>query len=100
MSDKPYDQMTHDEILREHAARYAQMTPEEKARLAKEREAAEHDKLSARIRWRNQQLSELTMGDLTDVIGEAMQTSVVPELRAIVAALEEIGEKLDRRGRS
>lgn len=91
--------MTHDEILREHAARYAQMTSEEKARLAEEREAAERDKLSARMRWRNQQLSELTLGDLTDAIEEAMQNSLVPKLQEIVAALEEIGEKLDRPGK-
>jgi hypothetical protein len=31
MSDKPHDKMTHDEILREHGARYAQMSPGERA---------------------------------------------------------------------
>lgn len=99
MSDKPYERMTHDEILREHAARYAQMTPEERAREAEEKarlkekhEAAERERLS---RWRNQQLSELTLGNLTDAIEEAMHNSIVPELKAIVTALEEIERKLD-----
>jgi hypothetical protein len=32
VSDKPYDKMTHDEILREHGASYAQMSPGERTK--------------------------------------------------------------------
>jgi hypothetical protein len=100
MSDKSYNRMTHDDILREHGARYARMTPEEKARLASEREAEERKRILARSGRRNQKLSELTLGDLSDAIEEAMQNAVVPELQALVSALNEISEKIGRGGDS
>jgi hypothetical protein len=54
MSDKPYDRMTHDEILREHGTRYAKMSPQEKTRQSEERSKAERDKLAAEARRLNQ----------------------------------------------
>jgi hypothetical protein len=98
LSEKQYDGMTHDEIMRDHADRDAQMTPEAKARALEERSATERKKLEAGKQWRNQRLSELTLGDLTDAVEVAMENSIIPELQAVVAALEAIAEKLDRRG--
>jgi hypothetical protein len=90
MSDKPYDKMTHDEILREHGASYAQMSPEEKAKQAEARAKLERERLAAEARRLNQPLSELTLGDLIDAIEEALNKSVVPKLEEIVEAAQQI----------
>ena len=87
MSDKPYDRMTHDEILREHGARYARMSPQERIRHADERSRAEREHLAAEARRLNRPLSELTLGDLIEAIEEALNKSVVPKLQEIVDAL-------------
>lgn len=93
MSDKPYDKMTHDEILREHGARYAQMSPEERAKQSEARSKLERERLTAEARRLNQPLSELTLGDLINVIEEALNKSVVPKLQEIVEALQQIEQK-------
>ena len=93
MSDKPYYQMTHDDILREHGARYARMSPEEKAQESEARAKMEHARLAAEARRLNQPLSEMTLGDLIEAIEEALNKSVVPKLQEIVEALQEIEHK-------
>lgn len=66
MSDKLYDRMKHDEILREHAARYARMTPEEKARQASERDAkARMHCQGSRLKGPNKFVEALLNRDLT-----------------------------------
>lgn len=87
MNDKPYDKMTHDEILREHGARYRRMSPEEKARLSEDRARAERERLATEARRLGQPLSGLTLGDLIEAIEEALNKSVVPKLQEIVDAL-------------
>jgi hypothetical protein len=64
MSDKPYDKMTHDELLREHGARYAQMSPGERVKQSEAREKLERERRAAEARRLNQPLSELTLGGL------------------------------------
>jgi hypothetical protein len=93
MSDKPYDRMTHDELLREHGAKYAKMSPEEKVRQSEERAKAERERFAAEARRLNQPLSELTLGDLIEAIEEALKKSVVPKLEEIVDALKAIEPK-------
>jgi hypothetical protein len=93
MSDKPYDRMTHDEVLREHGAKYAKMSPEEKAGQSEERAKKERDRFAAEARRLNQPLSELTLGDLVDAIEEALKKSVVPKLEEIADALKAIEPK-------
>jgi hypothetical protein len=93
MSDKPYDRMTHDEILREHGAKYAKMTPQERARQSEERAKAERERFAAEVRRLNQPLSELTLGDLIDAIEEALKKSVVPKLEEIADVLQAIEPK-------
>jgi hypothetical protein len=67
MSDKPYDKMTHDEILREHSARYAQMSPEQRAEQSEARTKLERERLAAEARRLKQPLSELTLGGIEQV---------------------------------
>ena len=93
MSDKPYDKMTHDEILKEHGARYAQISPGERAKQSEAREKLERERLAAEARRLNQPLSELTLGDLIDAIDEAVNKSVVPKLQEIVDAVQQIEQK-------
>jgi hypothetical protein len=93
MSDKLYNKMTHDEILTEHGARYAQMSSEEKARQSEARAKLERERLAAEARRLNQPLSELTLGDLIEAIEEAMNKSVVPKLQEIVEAVHQIERK-------
>jgi hypothetical protein len=93
VSDKPYDKMTHDEILKEHADRYAQMSPGERAKQSEAREKLERERLAAEARRLNQPLSELTLGDLIDAIEEAVNKSVVPKLQEIVDAVQQIEQK-------
>jgi hypothetical protein len=88
-----YDQMSHDDILREHGARYARMSPEEKAQESAARAKIERDRLEADARRLNQPLSELTLGDLIEAIEEALNKSVVPKLQEIVEAVQQIGHK-------
>jgi len=90
MSDNPYDRMTHDEILREHGAKYAKMSPEEKARQSEEREKRDRERLAAEAKRLNQPLSKLTLGDLIEAIDEALKKSVVPKLEEIANALNAI----------
>jgi vacuolar-type H+-ATPase subunit E/Vma4 len=84
---------THDEILREHGARYAQMSPEEKAKQSEARAKLERERLAAEARRLNQPLSELTLGDLIEAIKEALNQSVVPKLEEIVEAVQHTGQK-------
>ena len=93
MNGRPYDGMTHDEILRVHGARYAKMSPEEKARQSEERAKAERERLTAEARRLNQPLSELTLGEFIDAIEEALNKSVVPKLQEIVDAVQALDEK-------
>jgi hypothetical protein len=93
VSDKPYDKMTHDEILREHGARYAQMTPEERAKQSEARGKLERERFAAEARRLNQPLSELTLGDLIDAIEEALNKSVVPKLQEVVDAVQQFKQK-------
>lgn len=93
MSDKPYDKMTHDEILGEHSARYAQMSPSERTKQAEERAKLERERLAAKARRLNQPLSELTVGDLIEAIEEALNKSVVPKLQEVVDAVQQIKQK-------
>jgi hypothetical protein len=88
MTDRSYDGMTHDEILREHGARYAKMSPQERTRQAEERSKGERDALAAEARRLNRPLAEMTVGDLVGAIEEALNKSVVPKLQEIVEALE------------
>jgi hypothetical protein len=85
--------MSHDDILREHGERYARMSPEEKARQFEERAKLERKRLEAEARRLNQPLSELTLGDLTEAIEEALNRSVVPKLEEIVEAVLQIKQK-------
>lgn len=65
MSDKRYDRMKHDEILSEHAARYARLTPEEKVRLANERDAKMQARSQpARLKGPNEFVESLLEGDI------------------------------------
>lgn len=84
---------THDEILREHGARYAQMSPEEKAKQSEARAKLERERLAAEARRLNKPLSELTLGDLIDAIEEAMSKSVVPKLEEIAEGVQRIEKK-------
>ena len=93
MSDKPYNKMTHDEILREHGATYAQMSAEERAKQSEARAKLERERLTAETRRVNQSLSELTLGDLIDAIDEALNKSVVPKLQDIVEAVQQVKQK-------
>jgi hypothetical protein len=93
MSDKPYDKMTHDEILREHGARYAQMSKEQRAEQSEARSKLERERLAAEARRLNQPLSKLTLGDLISAIEEALNKSVVPKLQEIVEAVQQIEQK-------
>jgi hypothetical protein len=93
MSDRPYDKMTHDEVLREHGARYAQMSPRERAEELEAREKLERERLAAEAKRLSQPLSELTLGDLIEAIDEAMNKTVVPRLQEIVEAVQEIKQK-------
>jgi hypothetical protein len=93
MSDKPYDKMTHDEILREHGARYAQMSPEERAKQSEARAKLERERLAVEATRLNQPLSELTLRDLIGAIEEALNKSVVPKLHEIVEAMQHIEPK-------
>jgi hypothetical protein len=68
------------------------MSPEEKARLSKEREEVERERLAAKAIRLNQPLSELTLGDLIEAIEEGLK-SVVPKLQEIVYALQAIEQK-------
>jgi len=63
VSERAYDGMSHDEILRVHAERYAKLSPEEKALQSEERAKAEREKLLAEAQRLSQPLSELTLGD-------------------------------------
>lgn len=65
MGEKPYDEMTHDEILEEHGKLYAQLTPQQRARLAAERD---REMREANLP-RNKKLGDLTLGEMTDEIG-------------------------------
>ena len=65
---------------REHGARYAQMSPIEKAEQSEAREKLERERLAAEARRLNQPLSELTLGDLIEAIDEALNKSLVPKL--------------------
>lgn len=85
--------MTHDDILREHGARYARMSPEEKAKESEARAKLERERLAAEARRLNQPLSELTLGDLIEAIEEALNKSVVPKLQEIVEAVQQIERK-------
>ena len=93
MSDKPYDKMTHDEILREHGDRYAQMSPGERAKQSEAREKLERERLAAEARRLKKRLSEMTLGDLIVAIEEALNKSVVPKLQEIVEAVERTQQK-------
>jgi hypothetical protein len=84
--------MTHDEILREHGARCAQMSPEEKAKQSEVRAKLQRERLAAEARRLKQPLSELTLGDLIEAI-EALNKSVVPKLQEIVEAVQQIEQK-------
>jgi hypothetical protein len=87
------NKMTHDDILREHGARYARMSPEEKAQESAARAKMERDRLEAAARRLSQPLSELTLGDLIRAIEEALNKSVVPKLQDIVEAVQQIRQK-------
>ena len=93
MSAKTYDQMTHDEILREHGDRYAQMSPEERTKQSEARSKLERERLAAEAKRLNQPLSELTLRDLIDAIEEALNKSLVPKLQEIVEAVQQIEHK-------
>jgi len=88
MSDKPYNKMTHDEILREHGATYAQMSTEERAKQSEARAKLERERLAAETRRVNQPVSELTLGDLIEAIEEALNKSVVPKLEELIEAVK------------
>jgi hypothetical protein len=93
MSDKPYDEMTHDDILRVHGAKYAQMTPEERVKQSEARAKLEREKFAAEARRLNKPLSELTLGDFIDAIEEALNKTVVPKLQEMVETVERMQQK-------
>ena len=72
VTDKSYDQMTHDEILRVHGDAYLRMTPEQRLQAAAEakerllRHYAEQKELNSP---RNKKLSEVTLGEVMDELG-------------------------------
>jgi len=72
VTDKSYDQMTHDEILRVRGDAYSRMTPEQKLQAAAEakerllRYYAEQKELDSP---RNKKLSEITLGEIMDELG-------------------------------
>ncbi len=72
VTDKSYDQMTHDEILRVHGDGYSRMTPEQKLQAAAEAKErllrcyAEQKELHSP---RNKKLSEVTLGEIMDELG-------------------------------
>ena len=72
VTDKSYDQMTHDEILRVHGDAYLRMTPEQRLQAAAEAKErllrcyAEQKELHSP---RNKKLSEVTLGEIMDELG-------------------------------
>ena len=73
MTEKSYDAMTHDEILRVHGEAYSRMTPAQKIQAAAEakerllRYYAEQKELDPP---RNKKLSEITLGEIMDELGK------------------------------
>lgn len=88
MTEKSYDQMTHDEILRVHGDSYARMTPEQKLQAATEakerlrRYYAEQKELNSP---RNIKLSEITLGEIMDELGTVADKFLVRIALLVVA---------------
>jgi hypothetical protein len=76
-----------------HGAKYAQMSPDERAKQSEARAKLEREKFAAEARRLNKPLSELTLGDLIDAIEEALNKTVVPKLQEMVGGVERMQQK-------